>query len=61
MVYQHMLVRSNSRLYVIDVLHNPDSGKDLTDDYIAGCLTRCRADAAYVKLLYRVVIEYLKN
>ena len=41
MVYQYILVRSNSRLYVIDVLYNPDSGKDLTDDYIAGCLTRC--------------------
>jgi len=55
MVYQHMLVRSNSRLYVIDVLHNPDLGKDLTDDYIAGCLTRSRADAGCIMLFLAVI------
>jgi hypothetical protein len=52
-----MLVRSNSRLYVIDVFNNPCveelfTGEDLTNDYIAGCLARCRADAGCNKTFY---------
>jgi hypothetical protein len=39
---------------VIDVLYNPCveelfDGEGLTNDYIAGCLTRCGADAGYIK------------